>query len=79
MAVLSRAKQSTQSCVFHDKGSSLPDGFLAIEARWHRLGVTAQNGVVAAASSHPHGPTAAPEPVREPQEEGRRMWDPVLA
>lgn len=61
------------------KRSPLPDGLLAIEARQHRLGVTAQHGVVAAASSHPHVPTATPEPVGGSQEEGRRMWDPVLA
>lgn len=79
VAVLSRAKQAMQSSIFHAKRSSLPDGFLPIKAQRHWLSVTGQNGVVAAASSHLHIPTAALEPVRGSQEEGRRMWDPVLA
>lgn len=56
----------------------LPDGILPLKAWWHRLGVTAGDRLVAA-SSQPRTLAPALQPVRRPQEEGRRVWHPVLA
>lgn len=59
----------------------LPDGILPLEAWWHRLGVTAGDRLVAALAASSQPRTLAPmlKPVRWPQEEGRRVWHPVLA
>lgn len=79
--MLSRVKHNVPCYIFSCLQELLPDLFFPVEVGRHRLGVVAEDGTVAArpASSDPHVPAPALEPVRWAQEEKGGIRYSVLA